>query len=157
MTVATKDDFQDLTAEETTTYFIQSNISSGEELKSYNGLLEGKEYYIYRSDPLQSSVVHWNKIQNIWLVNVLLDIKDSQTQFQIAINSTETISLSSTTSYREKKPAETTEDHLSEFPRDFGLCLIACASVLTVLTLICIIKQFCCKKVTKNYAYRKLS
>ena len=56
MTVATKDDFQDLTAEETTTYFIQSNISSGEELKSYNGLLEGKEYYIYRSDPLQSSV-----------------------------------------------------------------------------------------------------
>ena len=48
MTVATKDDFQDLTAEETTTPFIQSNISSGEELKSYNGLLEGKEYYIYR-------------------------------------------------------------------------------------------------------------
>ena len=47
MTVATKDDFQDLTAEETTTPLIQSNISLGEELKSNNGLLEGKEYYIY--------------------------------------------------------------------------------------------------------------
>ena len=48
MTVATKDDFQDLTSEETTTPFIQSNISLGEELKNNNGLLEGKEYYIYR-------------------------------------------------------------------------------------------------------------
>ena len=44
MTVATKDDFQDLTAEHTTTPFIQSNISLGEELKSNNGLLDGKEY-----------------------------------------------------------------------------------------------------------------
>ena len=48
MTVATKDDFQDLTAEHTTTPFIQSNISLGEELNGNDGLLEGKEYYIYR-------------------------------------------------------------------------------------------------------------
>ena len=48
MTVATKDDFQNLTVVETTTTFVQSNISLGEELKSNNGLLDGKEYYTYR-------------------------------------------------------------------------------------------------------------
>ena len=47
ITVATKDDVQDLTAEETTKAFIQSNLSFGEELKSKIELLKGKEYYIY--------------------------------------------------------------------------------------------------------------
>ena len=91
------------------------------------------------------------------MVYVFLDIEDSQTPLQIATDNTEVISLSSTASFREKKPTESPEDDLSEFPTDFGLCLIACAAVLTVITLICIVKQFCCKKVTKNYAYRKLS
>ena len=43
MTVATKDALQDLTAEETTKPFTQSNSSLGEELKMQTGLLEGKE------------------------------------------------------------------------------------------------------------------
>ena len=43
MTVATKDALQDLTAEETTKPFTQSNSLSGEELKMQTGLLEGKE------------------------------------------------------------------------------------------------------------------
>ena len=42
MTVATKDALQDLTAEETTKPFTQSNSSLGEELKMQTGLLEGK-------------------------------------------------------------------------------------------------------------------
>ena len=91
------------------------------------------------------------------LINVFLDIEDRKTPLQIAIDNTEVISLSSTVSFREKKPTESPEDGLSEFPGDFGLCLIAFAVVLTVITLICIVKQFCCKKVTKNYAYRKMS
>ena len=43
MTAATKDALQDLTAEETTKPFTQSNSSLGEELKMQTGLLEGKQ------------------------------------------------------------------------------------------------------------------
>ena len=43
MTAATKDALQDLTAEETTKPFTQSNSLSGEELKMQTGLLEGKQ------------------------------------------------------------------------------------------------------------------
>ena len=48
ITVATKDDVQDLTAEETTKAFIQSNLSFGEELKSKIELLKGKRVLYIR-------------------------------------------------------------------------------------------------------------
>jgi len=50
-----------------------------------------------------------------------------------------------------------TEENLHIFPKMFGISFVTGAIILSIIALICVIKQFCCKKVAKNYAYRKLS
>ena len=49
------------------------------------------------------------------------------------------------------------EENLHIFPKMFGISFVTGAIILSIIALICVIKQFCCKKVAKNYAYRKLS
>lgn len=51
----------------------------------------------------------------------------------------------------------TSDENLHIFPKVFGISFVTGAIILSIIALILVIKQFCCKKVTKNYAYRKLS
>lgn len=51
----------------------------------------------------------------------------------------------------------TTEENLHIFPKMFGISFVTGAVILSIIALVFLIKQFCCKTVAKNYAYRKLS
>ena len=51
----------------------------------------------------------------------------------------------------------TADEDLHIFPKLFGISFVTGAIILSIIALVLVIKQFCCKKVTKNYAYRKLS
>ena len=56
----------------------------------------------------------------------------------------------------ENQNTSSNED-LHIFPKVFGISFVTGAIILSIIALVLVIKQFCCKKVTKNYAYRKLS
>ena len=48
-------------------------------------------------------------------------------------------------------------ENLHRLPKYFGIGFVTVAIVLTVVASIFMLKQFCCRKPTTNYSYRKLS